>query len=247
MKGETMDVSFGIIDSVSYNIPIQSDIKSIKGPYPGRVPIDINPSGIITLSAKYLINGVWKDCILENGENLLSGKHRVWWNADEQLSDNLTTKLRVSINNMQTYITTDVLTVLYNPQDSIFPYFVIDNWNLPASGNPPSGQFVPLNLGGYTVKDVQFDMGQYLKYEDNLFMSTFGPSGVYPTSLICDTYSDFRELPASGISAEQVPGSVRLESYIGPVLVDRPNRIERKAENLLVYENTNVHNNLLCC
>jgi hypothetical protein len=62
---------------------------------------------------------------------------------------------------------------------------------------------------------------------------------VYPTSLICDTYSDFRELPASGISAEQVPGSVRLESYIGPVLVDRPNRIERKAENLLVYENTN--------
>ena len=193
-KDGAMDIVFGMVDNVSHVLSTQVSIKEIAGNYFGRIPIDINPSGTISLSAQYLDHGVWKDCILEDGDNLTTGEHRVWWNADEQLTENLTTKLKISVNNMQTYETSNVVSVTLNPQDSLIPYFVIDGWNLPASGNPPSGQFVPINPAGYTVNEIQVDMGQYLTVEDNLFMTTIGPSGVYPTSFIYDTYTDWRKI-----------------------------------------------------
>ena len=226
---------FRLIDEPSYHIRATVDVDSIRGTYNSRVFFDINSSGNIIVSAEYLYRGRWLECTLEQSI-FGAGEHTVIWNADADITENITTKLRISTNNMLTYRESTPFNVdIERLLDQKIPLLVLDNWNLPASGNPPSGYLTCISAGGYNPESIVLRLGQYLNDGIDDFSTEHNITASGIKSFCVDTYYEWGKFDGL-FDKDKYPGSICTYAQKEEVVYSRPDDINRKVENLLAWD-----------
>jgi hypothetical protein len=169
--GDGGGLSLGTLASASIGAGARS-FKQCAGLYQGMVPVDVEMDGAgLSIGMLHMRNGAWNPCSMPSGSPLPTGWSKVWWDAGRDLSRQSNTKLAVfargsGAESAHDSNQTGMFEASPFSPPTIVPLMRVDDWAVPASGNPPSGVYVAVNAAGRPASRVRVRMGQDCMGED---------------------------------------------------------------------------------